>query len=140
MFKPDPDPKDTSPKQVDADLLQIIAEAERATVLAYRDFKPEKDAQQRRANAMRDALAHLPDHARRVRDGDEVRPVRREDLVKRIKSDALFNAVHAWVWGDGPLVISGPTGVGKSSAVAYLVRRLGAEGIAQGVRATRRPC
>lgn len=120
MFIPDSDPEDQKPEPVDRSLEKVIEEAHRNITLTQRAQQPEKDARQRRAMAMRDALSHLPDHSRYVKRGD---------LVARIKSPSLFRIVDAWVWGDGPLVLTGPTGIGKSAAAAYLVRRLAAEGV-----------
>jgi DNA replication protein DnaC len=55
----------------------------------------------------------------------------RAELVGRMH-DKLFRAVHAWDWGDPNLLLIGTTGTGKTTAAAYLLRRLCAYGIEHG--------
>jgi len=55
----------------------------------------------------------------------------RAELVARM-ADKLFRAVDDWRWGDANLLMLGSTGAGKTTAAAYLLRRLCAFGVDQG--------
>jgi DNA replication protein DnaC len=111
------------PQQIDPTIRQAIADAERAGVVARREAVPEEAARVRRRNGLRDVMASLPEHVRKATRGD---------LVQRMRGTELFKAVDRWEWGNGNLVMNGPTGLGKTSAAGYLVRKLIGAGIAHG--------
>lgn len=117
------------PEHIDTSLQKLIAEAERQTVLQHRREQPEDMARERRTNGLRDVLAPLPAH---------IRAATRGELVKRLTGDELFKAADRWEWGSGNLVIMGGTGLGKSSAAGYLVRKLCGAGVAHGGEAYER--
>lgn len=48
----------------------------------------------------------------------------RGELVNRIAVPELTTACEKWSWGDGNMLFIGPSSVGKTSAVAFLVHRL----------------
>lgn len=47
-----------------------------------------------------------------------------DDLRARVRDVRLKKAALGWSWGDGGLLLLGRTGIGKSSAAAWLFRRL----------------
>jgi DNA replication protein DnaC len=73
-----------------------------------------------------EALRKRQTDAREVRDRlpPFVRACTAAELASRIGSPALLHAVKVWNWGDGNLLLAGPTRVGKSTAAAYLFKRL----------------
>jgi DNA replication protein DnaC len=111
------------PEQIDPTISKAIADAERAGVVARREAVPEEAARVRRRNGLRDVMASLPEHVRKASRGD---------LVQRMRGAELFKAVDRWEWGNGNLVLMGSTGLGKTSAAGYLVRKLIGAGIAHG--------
>ncbi len=79
-----------------------------------------------------EALQARSAEARTVRDRLPivVRSAAPRDLERRIGGPGLLDAARSWRWRDGNLVMLGPTRCGKTTAAAYLFRRL----LAQGVR------
>lgn len=84
------------------------------------------------AAAAEDAQARSVE-ARAVRDRlpNVMRAAPPRELEKRVRDPRLLVAAKEWRWRDGNLLLLGPTRCGKTTAAAYLFRRL----LAQGVRA-----
>lgn len=72
--------------------------------------------------------------AREVRDRlpPFVRSGNAAELAERIGIPALLSVAKTWQWGDGNVLLCGPTRVGKSTAAAYLFRRLLGEAVRNG--------
>ncbi len=121
MSKPGADPN--PPQRLDPTLQKLIEKAERAGVLAQRDELGDQAERRRRSLSLRSVVERLPAH---------IRTAKRGELIQRIQGDQLFRAVDGWDWPDGNLLLSGPTGLGKSSAAGHLVRRLCGRGVANG--------
>lgn len=64
--------------------------------------------------------------ARAVRDRlpQFVRAAKPIEMQQRIGSSALLDVAKRWSWGDGNVLLCGPTRSGKTTAAAYLFRRL----------------
>ncbi len=56
----------------------------------------------------------------------------RGELINRIARPELTKACEKWQWGDGNMLLIGPSSVGKTSAVAFLVYRLIRKGAIDG--------
>lgn len=54
------------------------------------------------------------------------------ELAERIAHPALLAIAKTWRWGDANVLLCGPTRVGKSTAAAYLFRRLLSEAVRLG--------
>lgn len=50
--------------------------------------------------------------------------VPRATLVNRVRDGKLIDVVDGWTWSDGNIVLLGPSQLGKTTAAAYLVRKL----------------
>lgn len=74
----------------------------------------EQGERERHAEA-REVLSRLP---ALVRAGNAT------ELEARIHAPELVAFAKTWTWGDGSVLLMGPTRVGKSSAMGYLYRRL----------------
>lgn len=76
----------------------------------------ERDRQHARQRELQSVFASMPPSLRS--------PATRADLVGRVRDSRLLAAVESWRWGDGNIILSGRTGVGKTTAAGLLVRRL----------------
>lgn len=94
-----------------ADVLRAAERAHAAQIAAGIDPEPEHKA---RGQQLISTLERLP---------YVIRSASRAELTARI-APRLLDAVSAWQWGSGNLVLSGRTRAGKSSAAGFLVRRL----------------
>lgn len=56
----------------------------------------------------------------------------RVELERRIRLQELLDAARSWRWGQANLLLLGPTECGKTTAAAYLFRRLLADAIRAG--------
>lgn len=83
---------------------------------------PRQDEMQRHAEAreVRDRLPQL------VRTGTPA------ELESRISAPELVRIAKTWAWGDGSVLLMGPTRKGKSTAMGYLYRRLLASAVRSG--------
>jgi IstB-like ATP binding protein len=100
-------------------LKDAIADAQAALERRMRFVEPDPVGDRKRA--LEGFLASLPVNARRPRrELEEATPER------------LLAAAKAWGWDDGNLLVLGASGVGKTSGLAYLVRRLCARAAAVG--------
>jgi DNA polymerase III delta prime subunit len=61
-----------------------------------------------------------------------LRAAKPDELARRIGEPRLLLAVQAWQWGHGNLLLCGPTRCGKTTAAAYLFRRLLGQAVASG--------
>lgn len=104
-------------------LEQVIADAQQALESRRRLDDGSQDLSARRS-AVAGVLASLPAHCCS-------RTVRRLELRGRVHGKILA-AVDAWGWDSPNLLVIGPTGVGKTSGAAELVRRLVALGVGGG--------
>jgi hypothetical protein len=59
-------------------------------------------------------------------------------LAARVTEPDFLRAVSGWTWGCGNLLLLGPTGSGRSTACAWLFRRLLAAGVSEGGEAWER--
>jgi hypothetical protein len=89
-----------------------------ALEMAPEDFAAD-EARQRSVDAreVRDRLPHF------VRTGTAA------DLAERIGHPGLLAIAKTWAWGGGNVLLLGPTKAGKSTAAAYLFRRLLGESV-----------
>ncbi len=107
--------------------MNTIGEVTQSAISELGEVDPEteallaKEAQRDRARALQPVLEALP---------AAMRQAPRAELERRIKP-ALLRAVDEWRWGSGSLLLTGATGVGKTSAAVHLVRRLCAEGVSR---------
>lgn len=110
---------------LDKDLENVIERARIASAAAGLHVPTEAEA---RRELLRPVLGQLPAGAREAT---------RVALEARMHPRALA-AVSSWRWGSGNLVLLGKTGTGKTSAAAWLVRKLCAQATQCGGEALQR--
>lgn len=118
-FVPKPLPPEPPPRPMEALVGEVLRMAERAPQSAAPGIveqRRERSAQIRR---------RLPEMM--WRDGPL--PVQPDEVLSRVKDQRIVAAVRAARWGGPGLVLLGATGSGKSSAAAWLFRRLLWEGV-----------
>jgi DNA replication protein DnaC len=115
-------------------LSKIMAETKAALEERWAKEGPTDDRERQRELVRRERQASLENVRQQV-------PLHcrgpRAELVARI-DDKFFRAVHSWAWGDPNQLLLGTTGKGKTTAAAYLLRRLCAMAIEHGGEALER--
>lgn len=101
----------------------LDAVIERAREAALRAEPDPNEGKRVRGPKARDVLFQVPGFVRHVPSAE---------LLARVKVPALKAAVSAWRWGDPGILMLGHTRIGKTTAAAWLFRRLIAEGWASG--------
>lgn len=101
----------TAAKVDSVSLGEVIAGAQRALESRHRIVEADDIGERRRA--LQPVVEALPPNGRRPR----------AELVAKMP-EKLLAALDGWGWESGNLLILGPSGAGKTTGAAYLVRRL----------------
>lgn len=117
-------PAEKRPAPLDALLEQVRADLEKGWIETDADSdRAAREAfeRQNRATLLDPVRSQVPMHCR----GPRV------ELIRRI-APALFIVAENWDWSSPNLVLLGQSGAGKTTAAAYLIRKLCADGVRQG--------